>query len=745
MKDLPSFPAAFRFGVPTADHQCEAFDSHFGPDIRDLWEARQAETPRGNATDFWHRFAGDIKLAQDLGCTAFRISLSWARIEPTAGNFDPAVIAHYRDVLQAIAAAKMMSVVTLHHNVWPVHLEQRGGMVADDFTKWFEAYARRIAADLGDLVTHYVTINEPNQLVFGYVKPWWSRTYAMPPGLQRGADTPEQMHNVAILIRNLFEANKRAYVAIHAEHDLKGIPASVGCNPFLLGLPIWAQRLLDYSATRAKPESFARDNRRLTEPLMHESGDVDLLIAQYTGTTAREDETNFSEAYLVAHRALLVASGTTVPTAQGLCGSIAVVRQSTCAIALPETFPNATPVEVESIGDAVALLRANHVSAVFNDDLILASYASSNSGFKLLLHAAWSGSEPYVAAVAPGNRDLLNAVDCAIKNFKEPAPGGGASPWERAVRTYLAALASDPVPTQWRRANLSDLARATPDRPLAAPGVKWPLAAKGTLLRIVQQRGRVRIGIKPGVLGLCEENNGTYSGFEIDLARFVALQIFGDSTAVEFHPVTTQRRIPILRSPLRLFSPLLRIISIFSTILTTNWWHLGIRGKLPDFLCPKDCVGKQDYVGLDYYWGIRALGLNRVMHLFDASIQRYSLAPVWSSALRGMLVRLTKQFPGLRLIVVENGCVDKADGVARGAYLRDHIHQVQRALSEGCPVDAYMCWSITSNREWGLKFDVDSNFGLYYIDLDNDATLARIAKDDSAAVYQQIIQSRSAT
>ena len=30
-------------------------------------------------------------------------------------------------------------------------------------------------------------------------------------------------------------------------------------------------------------------------------------------------------------------------------------------------------------------------------------------------------------------------------------------------------------------------------------------------------------------------------------------------------------------------------------------------GQLPEFLCPEHCIGQQDYVGLDYYWGISSL------------------------------------------------------------------------------------------------------------------------------------------
>ena len=79
-------PQTVRFGVATADHQCEAHNGQ--DDIRDVWERVRGVTPRGTATDFWNRYREDVDLAKGLGCTAFRLSLSWARLEPQPGVWD---------------------------------------------------------------------------------------------------------------------------------------------------------------------------------------------------------------------------------------------------------------------------------------------------------------------------------------------------------------------------------------------------------------------------------------------------------------------------------------------------------------------------------------------------------------------------------------------------------------------------------------------------------------------------------
>jgi beta-glucosidase/6-phospho-beta-glucosidase/beta-galactosidase len=106
------FPADFLFGVGTSDHQCEAFDPRY-PDVWDDWEAshpirhpgEDCCLQRGRATDFWQRYAADVRLAQSLGCKAFRFSIAWARVEPEPGQFSDEALAHYRRVAETIRAA----------------------------------------------------------------------------------------------------------------------------------------------------------------------------------------------------------------------------------------------------------------------------------------------------------------------------------------------------------------------------------------------------------------------------------------------------------------------------------------------------------------------------------------------------------------------------------------------------------------------------------------------------------------
>jgi len=239
---LEPLPADFLFGVGTSDHQCEAFDPRF-PDVWDGWEAEHppgrpdepAYVARGAATDFWRRYREDVRLARDLGCGAFRFSIAWSRVEPEPGQFSQGALGHYRQLADSVREAGMEPVVTLMHFVWPRHVEQRGGLRAADFPGWFGDYTAQVCDALGDRVRYWITINEPNALIFGYLKPFWMDKYVWPPGLPPGADDAESMLATAEVIRNLFLANRAARLALRSgeggEHRL------VSANSYYLGLP----------------------------------------------------------------------------------------------------------------------------------------------------------------------------------------------------------------------------------------------------------------------------------------------------------------------------------------------------------------------------------------------------------------------------------------------------------------------------------------------------------------------------
>ena len=77
------------------------------------------------------------------------------------------------------------------------------------------------------------------------------------------------------------------------------------------------------------------------------------------------------------------------------------------------------------------------------------------------------------------------------------------------------------------------------------------------------------------------------------------------------------------------------------------------------------------------------------------------------------------------IYITENGCA-ASDVVAddggvydsdRVMFLRACLTQLQRATSEGVPVDGYFYWSSQDNFEWNAGFG--NRFGIIYVDFDS--------------------------
>lgn len=728
------FPPSFLFGVATADHQCEAYDPRY-EDIRDVWERERNLTERKRATDFWNRYGEDIQLAKALGCTAFRFSLAWSRLEPSPGQFNDEAFDHYQQLIEAIHAAGMEPIMTLHHFTWPVHVEERGGLIGKDFPAIYTNYVTEVARRFGQQVRYWITFNEPTLLTYGYIKPWWEQYYFMPPGLPENATFDDQLEAVGTLMRNLFQAHTAARQVIKQSNT----GALVGANPIIVGLPAWLQRLMDWNITRLHSrEDWVRRGRSYSRRGLSEHGKVDVVLGTLTMTRNRAEQVDFSEAYFVTSQALLVNTPSAARSIQDLDGtSVAVVKQSTAPEALRTYLPKAHALVVAHYTEALQALDSGKAAAILTDDTILRGLVKQQPGRYRLLDTLPT-REYYAAAVAKGNPELLAAVNRAVRSFKN------TEAWTSSVARYLPDQSVTEPPQLALETTLAGISGWESSHSTAAGTSTAQKAGRGTLLDRIKARGYLVVAVKENVpgFGYRDPQTGEMSGLEIDLARAIAQEIFGDPKKVVFHPVQTRERLPLLRSFLRFFDAPLKLYAIISTALDSNWWHLGMAGKLPEFLCPRECVGQQDFAGIDYYWGISTLGLHRIQELMSAMHSYYDRAPVSPGELYKTLRYHSKLFPGKEILIIENGCVEAADGYDRARYIEAHVREVQRALRKGVRVVGYDCWSITSNREWGLPFNQGSDFGLYHIDLDNDPDLKRVPTP-AVEVYKRIIEQGS--
>jgi beta-glucosidase len=157
-----AFPKGFLWGAATAAHQVE------GNNINsDLWLIEHLKDsmfrePSGDACDHYHLYEQDINLLADLGLTAYRFSIEWARIEPERGYFSQAELQHYRRMLEACRRRNITPLVTYSHFTVPRWLATDGAWENPDSPNLFANYCERATRSLGDLTAYAATFNEPD-------------------------------------------------------------------------------------------------------------------------------------------------------------------------------------------------------------------------------------------------------------------------------------------------------------------------------------------------------------------------------------------------------------------------------------------------------------------------------------------------------------------------------------------------------------------------------------------------------
>ncbi|MHB1064457.1 MAG: glycoside hydrolase family 1 protein [Georgenia sp.] len=165
---MHTFPDGFVWGAATAAYQIEgaAREGGRGPSIWDTFSHTPGRTRDGDtgdvAADHYHRWREDVALMSTLGLDAYRLSISWPRVQPGGrGELNPEGVAFYRDLLDGLRAAGIAPYVTLYHWDLPQELQDAGGWVNRETAYAFAEYARAMARELGDRVEVWTTLNEP--------------------------------------------------------------------------------------------------------------------------------------------------------------------------------------------------------------------------------------------------------------------------------------------------------------------------------------------------------------------------------------------------------------------------------------------------------------------------------------------------------------------------------------------------------------------------------------------------------
>lgn len=156
------FPEGFVWGVAAAGHQIEGFNTQ-----SDLWFLENIEgsvfmEKSGIACDSYNRWAEDLDIVKSMGMNTYRMSIEWARIQPSEGVFDDAEFAHYEAILDGCAARGLKVNLTLNHFTSPHWFGMQSGWLNPKAPAQFAAYCAEVARRLGDKVDYLITFNEPN-------------------------------------------------------------------------------------------------------------------------------------------------------------------------------------------------------------------------------------------------------------------------------------------------------------------------------------------------------------------------------------------------------------------------------------------------------------------------------------------------------------------------------------------------------------------------------------------------------
>jgi beta-glucosidase len=162
------FPPGFLWGAATSAYQIEGspLADGAGPNIWHRFTHTPGATESGEtgdvACDHYRRYESDVLLMRELGLSAYRFSIAWARVLPSGrGAVNLPGLAFYDRLVDRLLAQGIAPSATLYHWDLPAALDDQGGWLNRDIAGWFGDYAAVVVRKLGDRVALWSTLNEP--------------------------------------------------------------------------------------------------------------------------------------------------------------------------------------------------------------------------------------------------------------------------------------------------------------------------------------------------------------------------------------------------------------------------------------------------------------------------------------------------------------------------------------------------------------------------------------------------------
>ncbi|WP_195854123.1 6-phospho-beta-galactosidase [Aerococcus tenax] len=210
---MKKLPENFIFGGATAAYQAEGATKEDGKG-RVAWDTFLEENywyTAEPASDFYHRYPIDLKLAHDFNINGIRISIAWSRIFPNGyGEINQKGVEFYHKLFQECHKNGVEPFVTLHHFDTPEVLHSNGDFLNRDNIEHFVNYAKFCFDEYKNEVNYWTTFNEIGPIGEGQYL-----NGKFPPGIQYDLGKLFQSHN------NMMVAHAKA-IAYFKENDYPG-------------------------------------------------------------------------------------------------------------------------------------------------------------------------------------------------------------------------------------------------------------------------------------------------------------------------------------------------------------------------------------------------------------------------------------------------------------------------------------------------------------------------------------------
>ena len=434
------FPADFTFGVASSAYQIEgaANEDGRGPSIWDRFSHEPGRTANGDtgdvACDHYHRLDEDLDLMQSLGVDAYRFSVSWSRVLPDGtGKVNEPGLAFYQRLVDGLLLRGIRPVLTLYHWDLPQALQDRGGWTDPAAAGWFADYAGLMAERLGDRVSTWVTLNEPQVFAFtGYARGRHAPGIAHWPTALRASQVALAAHAAGVARIRAAAPDAKVGIALDLNHVVPASNSETDAAAALRHRALQQDWFLDPLFGRGFPEVALRahssaghlDELELSDP---GSGDLDFIgLNYYTREVVQADaEAPFGFGFVRADGVARTTMGWEIQP-DGLRQVLGWLQETYQPPSIMVTengaaFPDPRPLDGDELDD--------RERSAYLADHIEAAARALDDGVRLNGYFAWSLLDNF--EWAEGYRQRFGIVQVDYANMRRSVKASGS--WYRAL------------------------------------------------------------------------------------------------------------------------------------------------------------------------------------------------------------------------------------------------------------------------------------------------------------------------